>query len=975
MNSRFKFPCRVRIHGGECGAVARALHHEAKRDALMSYERTLIPRVDPHQADLGKALESTFIERKSMSTKTSLLKRIAQTAVMALAGGLLSFVAAPAANAAVNSSISATCVAREGIGGIINISYKGDSVTTLYAKQVSRTLVTGGSYTLQTDVIQSHTDSSTTTYIMPLSGDTLVAGAATITYLVWADKDGFTADITPATALPDADALSTNVVCTVAGAPASFGWSATTASAKAEETTTVTVTPKDAAGVTTLLNGTTESFTVTATSTASVTVDMRQGVPTNAAKTAFANGSAINGFGSTAAFADYSLTTPAIKGTSFPRTCTTLTGTACRMSFDARFADSAPTRQVGNLTTNGANDSITATGGYTFNVRADGASTVTFTAAGQVTTAAMTSSTFTLTTTAASYGTSYGFTTAALAGEAGYGIVETTEGWEAGAPDLLTAPTAAVPTGGSTGDASFNVSTNRTTIPLVINYTTGATFSYTVAAVTGFPLPTGITAGTYSVTGSSTDSITALSFTTTAPSSGQRFKVTWDKSMGVTTTATFIYQSPQVGSTTYLGSVEITNDASTKKVLVTTGVVSAEATVRDQYGSLVSGATVLWSHSGRNTSIASTTATTNALGKTTYSYTDASTSATSLTDTVSISVTAGNSGSYATESTAFTFVTALAATTVTAVAQDADGEIDADDSSASWIVTVTGASGEALSGYPVVVSGMTNTYASSTTVYTSSTGTATITVYGKLAGTDTLTFTSGGKTATGTIDVVAGASRTYAVDVTTVAMAPGDAPVVTVTVKDQYGNVVDGQTVNVTYAGTAGGVAAVNGVNAASGTTDANGQVKVTLGAAAAGTGTLTVKSTMANTSTSSVNGDGSAKPAKTASTGLTVTATITGVSALQQSVNATTAAAEAATDAAAEAIDAANAATDAANLAAEAADAATVAAEEARDAADAATAAVEELATQVATLMAALKAQITTLANTVAKIAKKVKA
>ena len=86
-------------------------------------------------------------------------------------------------------------------------------------------------------------------------------------------------------------------------------------------------------------------------------------------------------------------------------------------------------------------------------------------------------------------------------------------------------------------------------------------------------------------------------------------------------------------------------------------------------------------------------------------------------------------------------------------------------------------------------------------------------------------------------------------------------------------------------------------------------------------------------------------------------------------------ASAEAATDAAAEAIDAANAATDAANLAAEAADAATVAAEEARDAADAATAAVEELATQVATLMAALKAQITTLANTVAKIAKKVKA
>jgi len=91
--------------------------------------------------------------------------------------------------------------------------------------------------------------------------------------------------------------------------------------------------------------------------------------------------------------------------------------------------------------------------------------------------------------------------------------------------------------------------------------------------------------------------------------------------------------------------------------------------------------------------------------------------------------------------------------------------------------------------------------------------------------------------------------------------------------------------------------------------------------------------------------------------------------------VKADTSAIDAAVDAANEAIDAANAATDAANLAAEAADAATVAAEEARDAADAATAAVEELATQVAALMAALKAQITTLANTVAKIAKKIKA
>jgi len=115
---------------------------------------------------------------------------------------------------------------------------------------------------------------------------------------------------------------------------------------------------------------------------------------------------------------------------------------------------------------------------------------------------------------------------------------------------------------------------------------------------------------------------------------------------------------------------------------------------------------------------------------------------------------------------------------------------------------------------------------------------------------------------------------------------------------------------------------------------------------------------------------------AATADTNTAVTATlkVTG-GAAQAAATAAGAAADAATDAASEAIDAANAATDAANLAAEAADAATVAAEEARDAADAATAAVEALATQVATLMAAMKAQLKTLANTVAKIAKKVKA
>jgi hypothetical protein len=230
-----------------------------------------------------------------------------------------------------------------------------------------------------------------------------------------------------------------------------------------------------------------------------------------------------------------------------------------------------------------------------------------------------------------------------------------------------------------------------------------------------------------------------------------------------------------------------------------------------------------------------------------------------------------------------------------------------------------------------------------------------------------------------------------ATDARTISVAATDG-LVTATVKDRYGNPIEGVTVNATRTG-AGYFG--NGASSASGATDENGVIEFYF----TGTGTVKVALSSALYGQSAdaagyVGGDATTGTAVTAAAAGTSTVlqkgigaslapagvnsasvAVTGVNAATTSANAATAAAEAAADAAAEAIDAANAATDAANLAAEAADAATVAAEEARDAADAATAAVEELATQVATLMAALKAQITTLANTVAKIAKKVKA
>jgi hypothetical protein len=68
--SQVKFLHSVRIHDGECGAVARALHHEAKITSLLA-----VP---------GNVSSTTF-ERKQMTKLT--FKRLALVVVTAL--GLL----------------------------------------------------------------------------------------------------------------------------------------------------------------------------------------------------------------------------------------------------------------------------------------------------------------------------------------------------------------------------------------------------------------------------------------------------------------------------------------------------------------------------------------------------------------------------------------------------------------------------------------------------------------------------------------------------------------------------------------------------------------------------------------------------------------------------------------------------------------------------------------------------------------------
>ena len=116
----FSFPRRVRIHGGECDAVARALHHVAQKGALTQVEQTLISDecVLKRQAGSEKVSGSTINERKQMSTKTS-IKRIALVAVSALGFGLLSVIPASAASRDA-SSISSVTVAPVRVGDTVN---------------------------------------------------------------------------------------------------------------------------------------------------------------------------------------------------------------------------------------------------------------------------------------------------------------------------------------------------------------------------------------------------------------------------------------------------------------------------------------------------------------------------------------------------------------------------------------------------------------------------------------------------------------------------------------------------------------------------------------------------------------------------------------------------------------------------------------------------------------------------------------
>jgi len=404
----------------------------------------------------------------------------------------------------------------------------------------------------------------------------------------------------------------------------------------------------------------------------------------------------------------------------------------------------------------------------------------------------------------------------------------------------------------------------------------------------------------------------------------------------------------------------------------------------DQYGNGMQYVAVSVAVSGRNTVLSTSLGVTDANGLISYSLKDAGTTGTKDTITFSATVSGQTAGAnvatvnYGTVTVSTVTVSGgskaetVAGTTLTAISAGDNGP----DAGAKAIkAVVKDANGNVLSGVPVtfaVDAGAIKKTAGVdySTVYTNANGEATTYVLGWKAGKQTITATAGGVSGT---DYFTWA----ATDATSARVLSGTVTgnIISYKVVDRFGNPVTGAAISLSRTGS--GLFG-NGASTQSLTTDKTGTADASF------TGDATVVAELAATTQGY---DAAGKIGTTAVTAATAGTTAgtgdtlapAGVGKLELKValgvDASTVAANAAADAAAEAIDAANAATDAANLAAEAADAATVAAEEARDAADAATAAVEELATQVATLMAALKAQITTLANTVAKIAKKVRA
>ena len=554
------------------------------------------------------------------------------------------------------------------------------------------------------------------------------------------------------------------------------------------------------------------------------------------------------------------------------------------------------------------------------------------------------------------------------------------------AAKAATAATVA-PTALATGYAG---SSTTYTVPQVaaVNFTISAgsgmttkRFPVTVTDVSG--KVTGKTGGVYDVAVAPLGTFT-VSATFSALTS-QNFTVggSIDTAGANTAAMTFTVAAKDPSQATINGNITDTVAFTNSSLRVSpAGTVSHTVTVYDQFGDVLPNATVTLTWAGRNTSTAATqkAGLTDANGQVTLSYTDTALSTSTATaDTVTATAVFGSASSSSTATV--TWVTTTVGTVTLTSTGDTDvvaGTTKTDISAAAAGATGTSATASALVkdangviivGTPVTftVTGLVGAevHTTNATVYTDSTGTAVANISSYAAGKATVTATAGTITAT---DDVYFSQQTVTEARTISATVSGNN--VIATVKDRYGNTIEGVTVNATRVGTG---FFGTGASTATGTTDKNGVIEFQYN----GEGTVTVgfSTTTYGQSSSAAGKVGTtavtAAAAGTATvnqTGLGAALAPAGVNSVAVAVAAQENAAQTAADAAAEATDAANAATDAANAAAEAADAATAAAQDAADA-------VAALSTSVSEMINALKKQITSLTNLVIKIQKKVKA
>jgi len=985
MNSRFKFPRRVRIHGGECGAVARALHHEAKIKSLPAVKEKVF---------------FTTIERKQMSTKTT-FKRIALVVVSALGFGVLGTVTP--ANAAATASISmstssitvitptSTYDTTNAVGAVFKITLLPEGT------KASQSLQSGEAIDISVVGVPAGTGTA----------KTLSANAADLVPIEINPLDTNTIGGNPQVATTlgkwiTVETGSAGAVTIASGAPAMYE---TTTSGPYENSYYFRVVPGQDK---TVVNQGEYTLRVRLTANSGALL-----VEDELVKVRFVSSAIGQGLSLSAAVAG---------SFAIGETMTTYSSTKYAK---ATLSDANGGRVVSETTAGTVGQPVLTT-----DIVDEDAATVSH--AGTVTSIDNGSS------ADFGYSSSVAQTNINITRNGTYGISFTTVSGS-GALDTVTA--------GSTGDeyrlrVRFADKTAYAALTIINSKSSGTAtanviangLSYSSAAPSWYvPLTTtsvdlyvsGAGAGgavifTPTWTNSASGNVSPVSATAKtvyADSSGVA-KLTLTNSAPVT--GAYVTVSIQgfvtnpasqviywYGNEAYVMSLDM-NGAIVKKGSTNT----VTATVTDRFGAPVAGV-VLQPSLGSTDANGSATATyatvtTNASGAASYTWTDAAADVDD-TDTVTFThitsgtaITAGSSTiTYAAAAPAPTTLTAYyyesytAGTAATVATPVPTTGIYKSGTTKFSVVTARNntrtiaTSGvdlltirvRALEGAAVTATTSTGFIrnaaglpATSSTKYGDANGDVYFVLGSTKTGANTVTFTSGAATASASWWVTNATSDARFVTLTGPATgtANGELGNYVVKVTDRFGNGINGATLSIA----AGGVAAFGGgATLQTFTTGSTGEFTFTgtSFSSAGGAGSFTV--TMTNSGTDATSNAGyvgttaveSTLAAGYSSKALTVTYAA-GKSAAAE-------AAEAATDAASEAIDAANAATDAANLAAEAADAATVAAEEARDAADAATAAVEELATQVATLMAALKAQITTLANTVAKIAKKVKA